>query len=134
MELFEALANRRRQIKMSFEELSTASKIPVSTLKKIFTGVTANPPFETVRCITHAMHITTDDLLASMNQSVDYGLSPEALEIARKFDSLDAHSRKVVEAVVDLEAERKPDYASEVERFNAMADTPTESSSSRRLG
>ena len=122
MELYEALANRRRQIKMSFDELSSTSNIPVSTLKKIFTGVTANPPFETVRSIAYAMGITTDDLTESMERSIDHGLSPAALEIARKFDMLDDHSKKVVIAIVDLESERVSSYAAEVERFNSIAD------------
>lgn len=137
MELFEVLANRRRQIKMSFEDLSAASKIPVSTLKKIFTGITANPPFETVRCIAYAMGITTDDVSAAMDQSVDYGLSPSALSIARKYDALDDHGKEVVEVIVDLESQRveRITYASEVARFNAMTDDEfIESSSSQKLG
>ena len=32
-------------------------------------------------------------------------LSPEALELARRFDKLDAHGKRVVQAVLDLESE-----------------------------
>lgn len=131
MELFEALANRRRIIKMSFEDLSTASRVPVSTLKKIFTGVTANPPFETVRSIAYAMGISTDDLIDSMEKPSDTCLSPAALSIARRYDVLDEHSKKVVDAVVDLESKRPSGYASETARFNAMADLPSTESSAR---
>ena len=138
MELFEALANRRKMIKMSFDDLSAASKIPVSTLKKIFTGVIANPPFETVRSVAYAMGVTTDDLIISMEKPSETCLSPAALAIARKYDALDEHSKKVVEAVVDLESRR--DYAYEVARFNALSDDDQQldpiivSTSSKKLG
>lgn len=129
MELFEALANRRREIKMSFEELNAVSKIPVSTLKKIFTGVTTNPPFETVRSIAYAMGITTDDIIAAMDEVLNLRPSPAALALARKYDAMDEHGRKVLDSIADLESQRLvPSYADEVERFNQMSEPSIESS------
>lgn len=106
MELFEALASKKRMLKMSFEDLSAASHVPVSTLKKIFTGVTANPPFETVRSIAYAMGITTDDLIDSMEIPADAGLSPAALDHARQYDRLDAHGRRIIDFVANEELSR----------------------------
>lgn len=104
MELFEVLSNRRKKIRMSFEELNSASGIPVSTLKKIFTGVTANPPFETVRSIAHAMGLTTDDLIASMDGPSVADLSPAAMEVARHYDHLSESSQKLISAIVLFES------------------------------
>ena len=104
MELFEALSNRRKKIRMSFEELSSISGVPVSTLKKIFTGVTANPPFETVRSIAHAMGLTTDDLASSIDGHSTTELSPAAMELARSYDRLSESAQKLITAVVLFES------------------------------
>lgn len=123
MKLCEALSFRKRQIKMSFEELCASSGVPVSSLKKIFTGVVANPPFETIRAIAHAMGLTTDELVELMEEEkASSGLSPAAIEFARRYDRLDDHSKLVVEAVIDIELKRQITYASEVERFNELDD------------
>lgn len=106
MELYEALSARRKLIKISFDELSARTAIPVSTLKKVFTGVTANPPFETVRSIAYAMGITTDDLSNTMRYSPTHQLSPAALSIAQKYDQLDSHGQEIVSAVTELEVRR----------------------------
>lgn len=37
-------------------------------------------------------------------------LSPEALEFARRFDKLDAHGKRVVSAVLDIESEERVKY------------------------
>ena len=138
MKLFEALTYFRKQKRMTFDELVAKTNIPKSTLQKVFTGVTADPGFELVRKIAQGLDISVDDLAeATRGYRLESAYSPAALEIARKYDAMDEHGKAVVEAVVDLEAERKPDYASEVERFNAMAErdlASIESSSSKRLG
>lgn len=108
MELFEVLASRRREIKMSFEDLSSSSKIPVSTLKKIFTGVTANPPFETVRVICYAMGITTDDVSNALHATAEPHLSPAALDVARHYDTLSESAQKLISAVVLFESADVP--------------------------
>lgn len=104
MELFEVLASRRREIKMSFEDLSLSSKIPVSTLKKIFTGVTANPPFETVRAISYAMGITTDDVSNAMHATAEQRFSPAALDLARRYDTLPERTQRLLSAIVLYES------------------------------
>lgn len=70
-----------------------------------------------------------NDLLRSAFDLIDNdsnynGISSAALDLARKFDRLDAHSQKVVAALVDLELKRPRDYNSEVDRFNAMGARP----------
>lgn len=104
MELFEVLAARRKLIKMSFDDLSAASKIPVSTLKKILTGVTANPPFETVRAIAHAMGITTDDVSNAMVSQADLSLSPAALDVARRYDHMSETAQRLISAITLFES------------------------------
>lgn len=118
MKLYEALTAHRKLIKMSFNELAERSGIPVSTLQKVFTGVTANPPFETVRSIAYAMGITTDDLTNAMKERGG-ALSPAALSVAQKYDLLTAHGQKVVSAVIDLELEHSAQDAELSNRLEA---------------
>lgn len=106
MELYEALTLRRKAIKMSFEELCNRSGISISTLKKIFTGVTTNPAYETVRIIANAMGITTDDLTDMMDGKPANRLSSEALELARRYDALDKWGKQAIDAVMRVETER----------------------------
>lgn len=104
MELYEVLSQRRKSIKMSFDDLSAASKIPVSTLKKILTGVTANPPFETVRAIAHAMGITTDDVSNATIKKTDPEFSPAAMDLARRYDSLSEPTQKLITMITLFES------------------------------
>lgn len=136
MKLYEALTYYRKQNKITFDELVLRTGIPKSTLQKVFTGVTVDPGFELVRKIASGLGVTVDDISA-VEQEREL-LSPAALAIARKYDALDEHSKKVVEAVVDLESRR--DYAYEVARFNALSDDDQQldpiivSTSSKKLG
>ena len=45
----------------TIEQLSTASGIPVSTIKKISAGITSNPSLDTVRALAKALGCTLDD-------------------------------------------------------------------------
>lgn len=60
MELNEVLSARRRELKMSYDELSIKSGVPITTLKKIFTGVTSAPRFENIRAISAAMNLSLE--------------------------------------------------------------------------
>ena len=102
MELYEALSYQRRAIKMSFEELNNKTGISVSTLKKIFTGVTSNPAFETVRTIAYAMGITTNDLTHMMREEQPRTLSLEAQRFARDFDSLSEDKKRLARGFMVL--------------------------------
>lgn len=62
MEFYEILSNRRKDVGMSYDDLSARSSVPISTLKKILTGVTKDPQFETVRAVTYALGLTLNDL------------------------------------------------------------------------
>lgn len=54
----ETLKARRKALKMTFDELSLASNIPVRTLENIFHGITRNPRTDTMQAIERALGIT----------------------------------------------------------------------------
>ena len=100
MELFEKLAQKRKERKISFEELSERTGVSISTLKKVLTGVTSDPAFTLIDKIAFALGVKLDEL--SMLEQNPF--TPEALEIARKYDDIsDEHSRSLIKNLVDFE-------------------------------
>ena len=74
--------------------------------------------------INELLRCAFDSIEAEDNTKKELDLSSAALDLARKFDRLDAHSQKVITTLVDLELKRPQDYNSEVDRFNAMGGQP----------
>ena len=141
MTIGERIKEARRAAKLSQSDLGLKLDIGKSSVSEWESG--KRPvPIDVVGEIASILNVSVPYLMgwnveAEKSLFTANHLSPAALEIARKYDAMDEHGKAVVEAVVDLEAERKPDYASEVERFNAMAErdlASIESSSSKRLG
>lgn len=62
---------------------------------------------ELIPAICEALHISPNDLMDTPSVQT---LSPEALEFARRFDKLDAHGKRVVCAVMDIESEERVKY------------------------
>ena len=53
----EQLKKRRKELKMTYEELAIKSGIPLRTLENIFHGVTKNPRIDTLQAIEKALGI-----------------------------------------------------------------------------
>lgn len=104
MTLYEVLTYYRKLNKIPFDVLVERTGIPKSTLQKIFTGVTVDPGFEVVRRIAQGLGVTVD-MISAATQSVP-ALSPTALDVAQKYDRLDAHGQNIVDIVLDAELSR----------------------------
>lgn len=57
----ETLKARRKALKMTFEDLASASNIPIRTLENIFHGITRNPRTDTMQAIEKALGIVQED-------------------------------------------------------------------------
>lgn len=101
MEFFEILSARRNSLGMSFDILSEKSGVPVSTLKKLFTGVTRAPQLDTLTAVTHALGLTLDDL-----DDAAQPVSPAERDLLAAWRNLDDYGRAAVRAVLDAEAAR----------------------------
>lgn len=99
MLLYQVLTNRRVELKMSMDELATKSGISKSTLAKIMCGKTANPQIETLKPIAYALDMTLAEI--GMQEESTTSLSPEALRIARAYDSMNEKGKNAVRAVVE---------------------------------
>lgn len=62
----EDLKKKKKELKMTFEELSEKSGIPISTLKYIFTSRTSAPRIDTMEAIERALDISNDDRIKSI--------------------------------------------------------------------
>ena len=89
MEFYEILANRRKSQGLSYDDLSAKSSVPVSTLKKLLTGVTRAPQFETLRSVTYALGLTLNDL-TERDSDAPISLSSDELEIVTVFRGLNS--------------------------------------------
>lgn len=63
----ESLKIKKRELKITFDELSAKSGIPKRTLENIFHGITTNPRIDTMQAIENAL-----------------GLNPSSLEFTEK--------------------------------------------------
>ena len=105
MKLYEALTYYRKLRKITFDELVDKTNLPKSTLQKIFTGVTANPAFETVQTIAEAMGTSVNDIAAATKESSpEILISPAARNLARKYDHLSESSQKLISAIILFES------------------------------
>jgi transcriptional regulator with XRE-family HTH domain len=61
MATVEELKAKRKELKMTFEELSAKSGIPLRTLENIFHGVTKNPRVDTMYAIEKALSLSEEE-------------------------------------------------------------------------
>ncbi len=105
MKLYEVLTQYRKIKKITFDELVARTKIPKSTLQKVFTGVTANPAFDMVQTIADALEVSVNDIAAATRESsTSTIISPAALDVARHFDTLSESSQRLISAIVLFES------------------------------
>lgn len=123
MKTYEVLSNRRKEKKVSFDELAQKTGISISTLKKTLTGVTTDPAFGLVKAIAYALDMTLDEVIAAEKGQGDVGsLSPAALALAKRYDRMDVHGKRMLETVADLESDRmdQDEYDRAVETAGAI--------------
>lgn len=64
MTILEIKKIMKRQ-KVTYEELSRESNIPLNTIKKIFSGKTQNPRIDTMRAIENALGVSSDGIFTA---------------------------------------------------------------------
>lgn len=103
---YEIINRRKKELGLTNAQLAESTGITLSTLDKITSGANKNPKLDTLQAIASVIGCSLDDFC---DAPASCELSPEALSIARSYDTLDPHGKRVVEAVVSLEAERCTD-------------------------
>ena len=120
MELGEMIARYRKDAGMTIDELSESSGVPKGTLNKIIAGTTKAPTLDTMKSIAKALGKRLADFDDGIQiVKTNNGLSAGAMNLAKDYETLDAHGRATVRAVMDSELERMEELAN-------MADIETE--------
>lgn len=89
------------------KEIADKSGIPEPTLEKLFAGATKDPKLATMQQLVHFLGFSLDDL--SDEPKVESVFSKAEKEHIKKYRTLDGHGRKMVDFVLDEEAERVAD-------------------------
>lgn len=83
----EALRRRKKELKMTFEELSARSDVSISALKDIFRGDTPHPRIDTLQAIEKALGISSEEK-EKKPVAVSYEPSEKEKRLLRAFSAL----------------------------------------------
>ena len=103
MDIISKLKEAKKKKRMTAEDISSLTSIPVSTLNKIFSGVIDEPKFSTVVSIASALDCPLDSLAGT---DPIHALEGEEKELLLSFRTLDSHGRELCSLIVKKEAER----------------------------
>ncbi len=103
MDIGKQITRYRLEAGMTIDELARRSGVPKGTLNKITGGVTASPTIQVMAKIAGALDRSVADFVDGPKAP---GLSGEALGLARDYDGLDGHGKRVVRAVMGEEKQR----------------------------
>ncbi len=104
MNIGERINRYRAQAGMTVEELARRSGVPRGTLNKIIAGETKSPTMGVMSAVARALDRSLDDF--DEGSAGRQEPSEEARALARDYDGLDGHGRRVVRAVVGEEKRR----------------------------
>ena len=112
MELGEMIARYRKDAGMTIDELSESSGVPKGTLNKIIAGTTKAPTLDTMKSIAKALGKRLADFDDGIQiVKTNNGLSAGAMNLAKDYETLDAHGKATVRAVMDEELNRMEELA-----------------------
>lgn len=97
----EYLKNRKKQIKMTLDELSLKSGIPKRTIEDIFRGSTKHPRIDTLQAIERALGIET--------KNPPDNLSGGAAEWMELYNTLTDENKDLLVSMVKVFAELPPE-------------------------
>lgn len=110
------IKHRRKELHMSAEQLASKIGVSPATIYRYENGSIANMGTDKLDIIAQALSIEPKHLMgwtdcesSNSSKTTDNStpvLSPEALKLARMYDSLDSHSQRIVYTVAMMESER----------------------------
>ena len=96
--------NEIREVRnLSCVSIAEQSGVPYRTVSKLFSGENQNPTWETITAITRVLNCSLDELLNTHPSEI---FSSEEIKRIRKFRSLSAHGKRMVDIVLDEEYHR----------------------------
>ncbi|HOA84905.1 MAG: helix-turn-helix domain-containing protein [Clostridiales bacterium] len=93
--------------KITNEQLSEMTGIPLSTLSKMLAGFSESPKLSNIVAICEALDCSLDYIVNGIPENTNnYTLEPDEIRFIEEYRKLDRHGREVVRAVLDKELER----------------------------
>ncbi len=93
--------------KITNDRLSEMTEIPLGTLSKILAGISDSPKLSNIVAICAALECSVDYVLTGIPENTNnYTLNEEEIDLIEDYRKLDAHSRSLVSMVIAKESER----------------------------
>ena len=110
--------NEIREVRnLSCVSIAEQSGVPYRTVSKLFSGENQNPTWETITAITRVLNCSLDELLNTHPSEI---FSSKEIKRIRKFRSLSAHGKRMVDIVLDEEYHRFLEQMYREEKINAF--------------
>ena len=110
-ELMDSYLNRiklmKNEKKMTNEQLSERTGIPLGTLSKILAGMSDSPKLSNIIAICNALDCSVEYIVSGTPENTNnYSLSGEEIRMIESWRELDSFGRDLVETVIFKEAQR----------------------------
>ena len=107
MDYIERIKKIKSERKITNEQLSELTGIPLGTLSKILAGISDSPKLVNIVAIADALGCTLDYIVSGVSENTNnYTLTPEEISLVEDYRKLDTHGRELVRLVVEKELER----------------------------
>ena len=93
--------------KITNDQLSEMTGIPIGTLSKILAGISDSPKLSNIVAICEALECSVDYILTGIEENTNnYTLDENEISLIEDYRKLDAHSRQLVTMIIEKESER----------------------------
>ena len=107
MDYIERIKKIKSERKITNEQLSELTGIPLGTLSKILAGISDSPKLVNIVAIADALGCTLDYIVSGVNENTNnYTLSTDEISLIENYRLLDTHGCELVKVVVEKELER----------------------------
>ena len=107
MDYIERIKKIKSERKITNEQLSEMTGIPLGTLSKILAGISDSPKLVNVVAIADALGCTLDYIVSGVSENTNnYTLSTDEISLVENYRMLDTHGCELVKLVVQKELER----------------------------
>jgi phage repressor protein C with HTH and peptisase S24 domain len=113
MDYIERIKKLKSERKITNEQLSELTGIPLGTLSKILAGISDSPKLVNIVAIADALGCTLDYIVSGVSENTNnYTLSTDEISLVEDYRKLDNHGRELTKIVVAKELERVAPNAS----------------------
>lgn len=107
MDYIDRIKKVKNEKKVTNEQLSEMTGIPLGTLSKILAGISDSPKLSSIVAIADALGCTVDYIVSGVPENRNnYTLSAEEIQWIERYRALDDHGKELLELILEKELER----------------------------